>query len=114
MASRTRKPGRTRAQALASASERYVLRLYVTGATARSLRAIASVRAICEQYLKDRYQLEVVDIYQHPDLLSQDQIVAVPTLVKQLPVPSRLLVGDFSRRDQLLHGLGLGQASHPA
>ena len=90
------------------ATERYVLKLYVTGATARSLRAIANIKAVCEQYLKGRYQLEVVDIYRRPALLSRDQIVAVPTLVKRLPVPLRLLVGDLSRTEQVLQGLGLG------
>ena len=64
-----------------------MLTLYVTGATARSLRAIANVKAICEQYLKGRYQLEVVDVYRRPALLRADQIVAVPTLIKKLPVP---------------------------
>lgn len=87
--------------------ERFVLKLYVTGATARSLRAIANVKAICEQYLKGRYRLEVVDIYRSPERLSKDQIVAVPALIKQLPVPVRLLVGDLSRTDQVLIGLGL-------
>jgi circadian clock protein KaiB len=90
-----------------SATERYVLKLYVTGATGRSLRAIANIKAICEQYLKGRYDLEVVDIYRRPALLRRDQIVAVPTLVKMLPVPLRLLVGDLSRTEQVLHGLGL-------
>ena len=89
------------------ATERYVLKLYVTGATGRSLRAIANIKAICEQYLKGRYDLEVVDIYRRPALLRQDQIVAVPTLVKKLPVPLRLLVGDLSRSEQVLQGLDL-------
>jgi circadian clock protein KaiB len=84
-----------------------MLRLYVTGATERSLRAIANVKAICEQYLKGRYDLEVFDIYLHPELLREDQIVAVPALVKRLPVPLRLLVGDFSRPEHVLRGLGL-------
>jgi circadian clock protein KaiB len=89
------------------ATERYMLTLYVTGATPRSLRAIANVKAICEQYLKGRYHLEVVDIYRRPEVLRRDQIVAVPTLIKKLPVPLRLLVGDLSRTEQVLHGLGL-------
>ena len=89
------------------ATERYVLKLYVTGATARSLRAIANLKAICEQYLKGRYQLEVVDIYRRPELVRRDQIVAVPALVKMLPLPLRLLVGDLSRTEQVLQGLGL-------
>jgi len=86
---------------------RHLLRLYVTGATERSLRAIANVKAICEQHLKGRYDLEVFDIYLHPELLREDQIVAVPALVKRLPVPLRLLVGDFSKSEHVLQGLGL-------
>ena len=89
------------------ATERYVLKLYVTGATGRSLRAIANVKAICEQYLKGRYHLEVVDVYRRPALLRRDQIVAVPTLIKKLPLPLRLLVGDLSRTEQVLQGLDL-------
>jgi circadian clock protein KaiB len=91
----------------AGATERYVLKLYVTGATARSLRAITNIKAICEQYLKGRYDLEVVDIYRRPAMLRKDQIVAVPTLIKKLPVPLRLLVGDLSRTEQVLQGLDL-------
>jgi circadian clock protein KaiB len=89
------------------ATERYMLKLYVTGATERSLRAIANLKVVCEQYLKGRYHLEVVDIYRRPELLRRDQIVAVPTLIKKLPVPVRLLVGDLSRTEQVLQGLGL-------
>jgi circadian clock protein KaiB len=89
------------------ATERYVLKLYVTGATARSLRAIANVKAICEQYLKGRYDLKVVDIYKQPALLRGEQIVAVPTLIKKLPVPMRRMVGDLSRTEQVLLGLDL-------
>jgi len=89
------------------AAERYVLTLYVTGATAGSLRAIANLKAICEQHLKGRYQLEVVDVYRRPERLRKDQVVAVPTLIKKLPIPLRLLVGDLSRTEQVLQGLGL-------
>jgi circadian clock protein KaiB len=81
--------------------------LYVSGATARSLRAIANLKAVCEQHLKGRYHLDVVDIYRRPALVRKDQIVAVPTLIKKLPVPLRLLVGDLSRTEQVLKGLGL-------
>ena len=87
--------------------ERYVLTLYVTGATARSLRAIANIKAVCEEHLKGRYDLEVVDIYRRPELLSKDHVVAVPTLIKRLPVPLRLLVGDLPRMEQVLRGLDL-------
>jgi circadian clock protein KaiB len=87
--------------------EHYVLKLYVSGATVRSLRAIANLKAICEQYLKGRYDLEVVDIYRQPAVLSGDQVVAVPTLIRKLPAPVRLLVGDLSRTEQVLQGLDL-------
>lgn len=89
------------------AAQRFDLKLYVAGATARSLRAIANVKTICEQHLKDRYRLSVVDVYRHPELARRDQIVAVPTLIKRLPEPLRLLVGDLSRTEQVLQGLGL-------
>jgi circadian clock protein KaiB len=101
------KQSRLESAEAARATERYVLKLYVTGATARSLRAIANIKAICEQYLKGRYRLEVVDVYRRPELLRRDQIVAVPALIKKLPLPLRLLVGDLSRTEQVLHGLGL-------
>jgi circadian clock protein KaiB len=99
--------GRAESAGAGGATEHYSLKLYVTGATGRSLRAIANIKAICEQYLKGRYDLEVVDIYRRPALLRKDQIVAVPTLIKKLPAPLRLLVGDLSRTDQVLQGLGL-------
>ncbi len=99
--------GRLESAGARRAAEQYVLKLYVAGATERSLRAIANVNAICEQYLKGRYHLDVVDVYRRPALLSRDQILAVPTLVKKLPHPLRFLVGDLSRTEQVLHGLGL-------
>jgi circadian clock protein KaiB len=105
-------PGRPESAGTGKATERYVLKLYVTGATPRSLRAVANLKAICEQYLKGRYHLEVVDVYRRPALLRRDQIVAVPTLIKKLPVPLRLLVGDLSRTEQVLQGLGL--VAHPS
>lgn len=89
------------------ATERYVFELYVAGATARSLRAIANVKTLCDQYLRGRYHLEIVDIYRRPALARSGQIVAVPTLVKKLPIPLRLLVGDLSRTEQVLQSLGL-------
>jgi circadian clock protein KaiB len=77
----------------------------VTGSTARSTRAIANVRRICEDYLKNRYDLEVIDIYQQPTLAKGDQIIAAPTLVKRLPAPLRKLIGDMSDKDRVLMGL---------
>ncbi|HXB54804.1 MAG TPA: circadian clock KaiB family protein [Vicinamibacteria bacterium] len=91
----------------ATAARRYELKLYVAGATAASLRAIANIKAICEQYLKGRYDLKVVDVYDRPAMLRVDQIVAVPTLIKKLPPPMRCLVGDLSRTERVLRGLDL-------
>ena len=99
--------GEQEAAAAHAASERYVLKLYVTGATPRSLRAIANIKAICEEYLKGRYELEVVDVYQQPTLARSEQIVAVPTLLRKRPAPVRRLVGDLSRTEQVLLGLDL-------
>ena len=86
---------------------RYVLRLYVTGATDRSSRAIANIRAFCERHLKGRYDLLVVDIYQQPSLAQEHQIIAAPTLIKSMPLPLRRLVGDFSDQDRVILGLDI-------
>ncbi|WP_240002466.1 circadian clock KaiB family protein [Oleisolibacter albus] len=91
----------------ASQPEDYVLRLYVTGTTPRSMRAIENIRRICRDHLGDRYRLEVVDVYQQPHLASQAQVVAAPTLVKELPSPLRKLVGDLSDQDRVLAGLDI-------
>ena len=90
--------------------EHYVLRLYVTGMTPRSTRAVENVRAICEQYLQGRYDLEVVDIYQQPTLAKGEQIIAAPTLIKKLPLPLRRVIGDLSSTEKVLLGLDLRPA----
>ena len=92
---------------------RYVLRLYVTGMTPRSARAIENLQAICQEYLDGRYDLDVIDIYQQPVLTRREQIVAAPTLIKQLPLPMRRLVGDMSDRERVLLGLDLVSAPDP-
>jgi circadian clock protein KaiB len=86
---------------------RYTLRLYVTGMTPRSQRAIENIKAICEEHLAGRYELEVIDIYQHPTLADGEQIIAAPTLIKTLPAPLRRLVGDLSNTERILLGLDL-------
>jgi circadian clock protein KaiB len=85
--------------------DQFLLRLYVTGTTLRSTRAITNLRHLCDQYLPDRYELEVVDIYQQPELAAREQLVALPTLVKRQPLPLRRLVGDLSNRQRVLAGL---------
>ena len=87
-----------------------VLRLYVSGSTLKSARAVENIKRICEQHLKNRYDLEVIDIYQQPDLARGDQIVAVPTLIKRFPLPLRRLIGDLSNNDKVLLGLDLRPA----
>jgi len=86
---------------------KYHLRLYVTGSTPQSAHAIANIKNICEEYLKGRYELEVVDLYQNPLLTIGEQIIAVPTLIKKLPLPLRRIVGDMSDKDRVLVGLDL-------
>ena len=83
------------------------LRLYVTGMTPRSTAAFISIKALCEERLQGRYELEVIDLYQHPHLAIDEQIIAVPTLVKKLPAPLRRLIGDLSDEERMLVGLDL-------
>jgi circadian clock protein KaiB len=85
----------------------YVLRLYVTGQTPRSVLAIENMRKICAEHLSDRYTLEVIDIYLHPEACQQQQIVAAPTLIKVLPRPLRRIIGDLSNTEKVLVGLDL-------
>jgi circadian clock protein KaiB len=83
----------------------YVLRLYVSGMTPNSMRAVENVRKICAEYLEGRYQLEIIDIYQQPIFAKEGQIVAAPTLVKELPPPLRKFIGDMSKTEKILLGL---------
>jgi circadian clock protein KaiB len=91
--------------------EKYLLRLYVTGMTAKSKQAIQNIKQICEEHLKGRYDLEVIDIYRQPVLAKGDQIIATPTLIKKLPVPIRRFIGDLSESEKILLGLDLRQES---
>jgi circadian clock protein KaiB len=91
-----------------SRQPKYVLRLYVSGSTSKSALAIGNIKRICEQHLKNRYDLEVIDIYQQPHLAREEQIVAVPTLIKRSPPPLRRLIGDMSNQEKVLLGLDLG------
>lgn len=96
-----------------SAKRKYLLRLYVTGATPKSLQAIEHIKAICEEHLQGRYRLEVVDVYQQPVLARGEQIIAAPTLIKYLPLPLRKFIGDMTNSERILLGLDLrpGQSS---
>jgi circadian clock protein KaiB len=84
----------------------YILRLYVTGSTPRSLKAIANAKRFCEEHLQD-YDLEIIDIYKNPEAAHDAQIIAAPTLIKKLPAPLRRFVGDLSNKQKLLIGLDI-------
>jgi circadian clock protein KaiB len=90
-----------------AAAEDYVLRLFITGTSPRSARAVQNIRGICEEKLQGRYDLEVIDIYQHPEMARLDQVVVTPTLVKKLPEPVRKLIGELSDYERVLAGLDI-------
>lgn len=87
----------------------YLLRLYVAGVTPRSAEVLARIKAVCEEHLPGRYELEVIDIHQQPDLARDHQIVVTPTLIKVLPPPLRRLVGDLLGTEEVLKGLNIQQ-----
>jgi circadian clock protein KaiB len=87
--------------------DRFRLRLFISGATTRSSQAIENITAVAEKYLTGRYDLEVIDAYQQADLLRNEQIIVLPTLIKELPAPLRRMVGDLSDEDKVIIGLGL-------
>jgi circadian clock protein KaiB len=89
------------------AGQDYVLELYITGMTARSAEALAGIKEICEKYLRGHYDLEVIDLYQHPAMAKAAQIIVAPTLIKRSPSPARRLVGNLSEVKRVLSGLGL-------
>jgi circadian clock protein KaiB len=85
----------------------FVLRLFITGTSPNSMRAIKNVRDICEQYLSGRYSLEIIDVYQQAALAKEEEIIALPLLIKKSPAPVRRLIGDMSETSKVLKGLGL-------
>jgi circadian clock protein KaiB len=105
-----RKRGAKRKQLPKGANPKYLLRLYVTGQTPRSLRSVENLQRLCEKYLPGRFALEVIDIYQQPALAAEGQIIAAPTLIKAMPLPLRRLVGDFSDSERVVLDLDLKRA----
>jgi len=87
--------------------EFYMLRLFVTGTSPVSVRAISNLKKICEQYLPGRYELDIIDVYQQPLLVKDEDITAVPMLIKKKPLPKKRMVGDMSDTNKVLKGLGL-------
>src|SRR5512141_343284 len=96
-----KKPGRK------TKPDRYLLRLYVAGQTPRSTLAFTNLKKICEEHLKGKYEIEVIDLLQNPTLARGDQILAIPTLVRKLPEPVRKIIGDLSNTERVLIGLDL-------
>jgi len=88
-------------------NEKYVLKLYVTGMTPRSMKAVMNIKEICEEHLRGRYELEIIDVFQQPVLAKGEQIIAAPTLIKKLPMPIRKFIGDMSDTEKILIGLDL-------
>lgn len=91
----------------------YNLRLYVAGQTPKSITALANLKKICEEHLVGRYQIEVIDLLEHPQLAAGDQILAVPTLVRRLPEPLKRIIGNLSDMDRVLVGLDLRPVAAP-
>jgi circadian clock protein KaiB len=91
----------------------YNLRLYVAGQTPRSVTALANLKKICEEHLVGRYQIEVIDLLEHPQLAAGDQILAVPTLVRRLPEPLKRIIGNLSNMERVLVGLDLRPVAVP-
>lgn len=85
----------------------YILRLFITGASPNSSRAIANLKEICEKHLKGNYELEIIDVYQQPLIAQSEQVIALPMLIKMSPSPVRRLIGDMSDTEKVLRGLGL-------
>jgi len=88
-------------------TDTYILRLYIAGKTPRSVAALANLKKICEEHLAGRYKLQVVDLLENPQLARGDQILAIPTLVRSLPLPMRRIIGDLSNTERVLVGLDL-------
>ncbi len=88
-------------------SNKFRLVLFITGASANSIRAVNNLQAFCSKYIQDNYLLEIIDVYQHPELAEREQIIALPTLVKKGPAPERRFVGDLSDTGKILKGLGI-------
>jgi len=102
-----RAPPKARTALPKATSSRFIMKLYVAGQSPKSVTAIANLRRICEENLHGRYQMEVIDLYQQPQLAKGEQIVAVPTLIRKLPPPLRRIIGDLSDTERVLVGLDL-------
>jgi circadian clock protein KaiB len=92
---------------MAKQKKRWILKLYIAGQTTKSITAFANIKKICEEHLKGKYSIEIIDLLENPKLAKGDQILAIPTLVKQLPPPLKKIIGDFSNTQKVLIGLDI-------
>lgn len=107
MKTNSSKPELSKAKPGKADSGSYILRLYVAGKSPKSVAAITNIKQICEENLQGRYELEVIDLYQQPQLAQEEQIIAVPTLIRKLPPPLRRIIGDMSNTERVLVGLDI-------
>ncbi|MES2683647.1 MAG: circadian clock KaiB family protein [Pseudomonadota bacterium] len=103
----TKKPTSLKLQAVPPETERWLLKLYVAGVGPKSVAAFTNLKRICELHLADQYEIEVIDLLQHPQLAKGDQILAVPTLIRKVPAPIRKIIGDLSNTERVLVGLDI-------
>src|SRR5277367_3428674 len=89
------------------ADKKLVLQLYVSGMSPKSMEAIGNIKKICSELMEDSFQLEIIDLYKHPELASEQQIIFSPSLIKRLPLPKKTLVGTFSDTEKVIRGLGI-------
>ena len=107
MTTTPKKPAQTKGKPIKAKSEMYTLRLYIAGQTPRSVAALANLKQICAEHLAGCYTLQVIDLLENPQLARGDQILAIPTLVRKLPLPMRRIIGDLSNTERVLVGLDL-------
>lgn len=88
-------------------NRQYILRLFVTGASVNSQRAVVNLKDICEKYIKDDYSLEIIDVYQQKQIAEREQLLALPLLIKSYPLPEKRMIGDMSDTEKVLKGLGI-------
>jgi circadian clock protein KaiB len=99
----------SKSKAGAEQNQKFVLQLFVTGILPNSAQAIINIKSICEQYLKGRYELEIIDIYQQPSLALKEEVIAIPLLVKKSPLPEEHIIGDLSNTEMVLRMFGIKQ-----
>jgi len=107
MSNKVQKESKVKVKAESPGNAKYILRLFVSGILPNSARAIKNINAICDQYLKGRYELEIIDIYQQPSLALTEELIAVPVLIKKFPLPEEKMLGDLSNIQEVLKGLSL-------